>query len=89
MIYDSYSNRFVVVTLETIGRDDMMTGNDVSKIYVAVSKTGDPNDGWWKSSINALTVISMVNSWADYPGLALDEEAIYLTANMFLCRWGI
>ncbi|MCB0685421.1 MAG: hypothetical protein KDC53_02815 [Saprospiraceae bacterium] len=83
VIYDSYSNRFVVVTLETIGRDDMMTGNDVSKIYVAVSKTGDPNDGWWKSSINALTVISMVNSWADYPGLALDEEAIYLTANMF------
>jgi hypothetical protein len=25
----------------------------------------------------------LVNSWADFPGLAIDEEAVYITANMF------
>jgi hypothetical protein len=83
VLYDQYADRFVVVTLETQGNDDMDAGNDASKIYVAVSKTSDPTMGWWKGSINALTVISTKNCWADYPGFAIDEEAVYITNNMF------
>ena len=83
VIYDQYEDRFVVVTLEVEGTDDGMTGTDKSRIYIAVSKTSDPNAGWWKSSINSLTSISLNNTWADYPGFAVDEEAVYVCANMF------
>ncbi|MCB0669498.1 MAG: hypothetical protein KDC80_26925 [Saprospiraceae bacterium] len=83
VLYDQYSDRFLVVTMEVDGRDDMNTGNDVSTIYIAVSKTADPNSGWWKASYSAVTMISGNNTWADYPGFAIDEEAIYVAANMF------
>lgn len=83
VLYDTYHSRFLVVTLELEGRDDMSAATDKSVIYFAVSKTSDPNDGWWKFSFNALTVISSNNTWADYPGFGVDEEAVYIACNMF------
>jgi hypothetical protein len=75
VIYDQYSERFVVITLER-------TAN-ASYILVAVSKTHDPNLGWWYLPINSTLNIGGVSSWADYPGLAVDDKAIYITNNMF------
>ena len=75
VIYDQYAERFVVITLER-------TGN-ASYILVAVSKTHDPNMGWWYLPINSTLNIGGVLSWADYPGLAVDDKAIYITNNMF------
>ena len=43
VIYDQYEGRFVVVTLETLGRGDANTANDVSRIYLAVSDDSNPN----------------------------------------------
>jgi hypothetical protein len=76
VIYDQYNGRFVIVTLE------QTKGPNTSRILVAVSKTSDPNAGWWFTSINSLINISG-SSWADYPGLAVGTNAIYITANMF------
>jgi hypothetical protein len=76
VIYDQYMDRFVVVTLERSGGD--------SYILVAVSKTSDPNSGWWFHAIQSRTHVPNIGfTWADYPGLAVDDQAIYITANMF------
>ena len=77
MIYDQYADRFIVVALEKV--DPPTT----SRILVAVSKTSDPTADWWFSAINAKISISGTDYWADYPGLGLDDKAIYIAANLF------
>jgi len=83
VIYDQHEDRFVVITLE-------QTDNPaVSNIYVAVSQTADPNGGWNTTVINSKlnffnpTLGLATDHWADYPGLAIDDGAIYITNNMF------
>ncbi len=82
VIYDQHAGRFVVVTLE---RQDVLLGDpaDTSRILVAVSDDADPNGTWYFTAINSVVTISSVARWADYPGFAVDEEAVYITANMF------
>ena len=78
VIYDQYADRFVVITLE---RRLIAAGDPVnsSRILIAVSKTSNPNDGWWYQSINSLLTIGTSTGFADYPGLAVDDNAIYIT----------
>ena len=86
VIYDQHAGRFVVVTLErTDDGDSTATGDagDSSRILVAVSDDSDPNGTWSYFAINAKTTIGGIDRWADYPGFAVDEEAIYITNNMF------
>jgi hypothetical protein len=78
VIYDQYNERFVVVALE---RSDP-TPED-SYILLAVSKTSDPNMGWWFTTIHSKVNIGGVDNWADYPGLAVGPNAVYITSNMF------
>lgn len=83
--YDATSGRFVVVALEQ--SDAGGTYNDVnsSRILVAISNGGDPSNpaNWSYTSINSELTIGGKPSWADFPGLATDGAAIYVTANMF------
>jgi hypothetical protein len=87
VIWDHYANRFVVVTLE---QTDSASGGgaiDASRILLAVSKTATPatatSADWYYHAINSMINISGLNRWADYPGFAVDEEAVYITNNMF------
>jgi hypothetical protein len=88
VIYDQHAGRFVAIALE---ETDVQSGGaaDVSRIYVAVSQTNDPTAGWYFLVINsAMTFYNpnlgvTANHWADYPGLAVDDGAIYITNNMF------
>jgi hypothetical protein len=82
VIYDQHAGRFVVVTLE---KTDVGLGDpsNTSLIFVAVSDDSDPNGTWYYQSINSLTNIGGGDTWADYPGLAVDDQAIYITNNMF------
>ena len=77
VIYDQYSDRFIVITLERVTSPAL-----ASRILVAVSKTSDPNAGWWLHSINSTLTIGVAR-WADYPGFAVDDQAVYICANMF------
>ncbi|MCA9027873.1 MAG: hypothetical protein KDA86_21875, partial [Planctomycetaceae bacterium] len=83
VIYDQASNRFVVVTLEVVGRSTGNAADDASRILLAVSDDSNPNGTWHFQAINSLTSISGVNYWADYPGFATDGQAIYVTNNLF------
>jgi hypothetical protein len=82
VIYDTYSDRFVILTLE---RRDIADGDPVnsSRLLVAVSDDGDPNGTWRFTAINSRISISGADRWADFPGFAADEEAVYISANMF------
>lgn len=76
--YDQYAGRFVVVALQRVTSPALD-----SRILIAVSKTSDPNAGWWRHSINSLMTIAGQPRWADYPGIAADDDAVYVTNNMF------
>lgn len=82
VIYDPYSNRFVVLSME---RQDTADGDpaNTSRLLVAVSDDGDPNGIWRYTAINSKINISGVDRWADFPGFAADEEAVYISANIF------
>jgi hypothetical protein len=88
VLYDQYAGRFVVVTLERVNSGSNPDPGNVSKIFVAVSKTSSPGSAtsadWYYHAIDAKTVISGFDYWADYPGFAIDEDAVYITNNMFL-----
>ncbi|MDH4038689.1 MAG: T9SS type A sorting domain-containing protein [Candidatus Krumholzibacteria bacterium] len=82
VIYDQYAQRFVVITLE---RWDTASGNpsNQSRILVAVSKDSNPDNGFWFHAIDSKVNVGGLDRWADYPGLAVDDKAIYITNNMF------
>lgn len=79
VVYDQYAGRFVVVALE---RTDTPNPTN-SRILLGISKTSDPNGGWWLHAIDSKINIAGVDRWADYPGLAVDDKAVYITNNMF------
>ncbi len=82
VIYDQYEDRFVVITME---KQDNGANNasNTSYIFMAVSDDSDPNGTWYFHSIDAKTIINNNDHWADYPGFALDAQAIYVTSNLF------
>ena len=86
VVFDHYTGRFVVVALE---RWLVSAGNpsDESRILVAVSTTPNPSTAspadWYFMAIDSKINIAGVDCWADYPGFEVDEEAVYITANMF------
>ena len=89
VLYDQYSNRFVVVALEAyeVGNGDLF---DMSRIMLAVSDDADPNGNWYFHSIDGMVNVPDPTTpgvnlicWTDYPGFALDEEALYVTGNLF------
>lgn len=82
IIYDQFAQRWLVVTLE---RTDTSQGDpsNTSRVLLAVSENSDPNGFWNMVAIDTLINISGTDYWFDYPGLAVDEEAIYLTGNLF------
>ena len=86
VLYDQYENRFVVVALEKQDdRDGNDTGDsdDTSRILLAVSDDNDPNGTWYFQAINSKLNIGGTDRWADYPGFAVDDKAVYVTCNMF------
>jgi hypothetical protein len=86
VVYDHYEDRFLVVALE---QTDTYYGDpsNTSRILLAVSKTPTPASAnttdWYYTAINSMENISGVDCWADYPGFEVDEEAVYITSNMF------
>ncbi len=87
VLYDQYEGRFLVVTLEQVEGAANPDAGNISRILLAVSKTSSPatatSADWYYHAIDAKTLISGSEYWADYPGFAVDEEAVYITNNMF------
>ena len=55
-----------------------------SFFLLAVSSTGDPTQPWYHFSFDAsLDNQTPTNNFADLPSLGVDDNSVYLTANMF------
>ncbi|MBV9636300.1 MAG: hypothetical protein JO163_07330 [Methylobacteriaceae bacterium] len=78
VVYDEYNGRFVLIA------DETNSTAHTSSLYIAVSKDSDPNDGWYKTSFSTTGTDGNGNpEWADYPTLGIDQNATYITGNMF------
>ncbi len=76
-LYDQHAGRWVLLAVA------LGTGN-TSFFLLSISKTADPLSGWWNYKLDATKDgTTQTNNWADYPGLGVDAQALYLTANMF------
>jgi hypothetical protein len=87
IVYDPYAGRFVVVALERANAGSNPSPANTSRILLAVSKTASPATAsagdWWFHCVDSKVSSGGVDYWADYPGLEVDEEAVYVTNNMF------
>ncbi len=81
VIYDAAAGRFVVVVLETYGTTEAW-------IDIAVSDDSDPNGVWYKYRTDAVLNIGTNNCWWDFPGIGYDQNAYYVTGNLFSLTTG-
>ena len=68
--YDAHSQRWFAV--------EITTENSNNRILVARSNTSDPRGGWQGTTFN-----SQSGSFADFPTLAVDANALYVGTNNF------
>lgn len=87
VVYDHHAGRFLVVALERANAGTNPAPANLSRILVAVSKTSSPATAtgadWWFHCIDSKIAVGGLEYWADYPGFEVDEEAVYITANLF------
>lgn len=81
VVYDPRAERWVVLVLNRV--DDGTAANDASELFLAASDGSDPEGSWTRQTIDMKQTIDGTDCWFDYPGLALDEEAIYVTGTYF------
>lgn len=75
VIYDSGADRFIFFAQECAGN----SAN--SFLLICFSKTNNPNDGWWKYKLSGNPLNN--NTWFDYPKLAVSNNELYITGNLF------
>lgn len=78
VVFDETAQRFVVVTLEQQDLPD-----NYSRAFLVVSDDANPIGTWYSLALQTEVNIQGNDHWLDYPGLAVDEEAVYLNGNMF------
>ncbi len=95
VLYDQHAERFLVVVLEFLDLPlDDRPNDEVSSILLAVSDDSNPEGTWYLGGVPAkVTYFCLnvdppgtggdVNFWTGFPGVAVDEEAIYLTGSLF------
>jgi hypothetical protein len=75
VIYDSGSDRFVMVVLHG-------STASTSKVIVCFSKTNNPQNGWWVYKLTGNPLNN--NCWFDYPAVGVSNNEIYVTGNLFI-----
>ncbi|MBI4546781.1 MAG: hypothetical protein HY707_02290, partial [Ignavibacteriae bacterium] len=78
VLYDIQRDRFVMLY-------DYLTNTGVSRYYVAVSQTSSAMGGWYQYFFDMKIDggDSLTSNWADFPGLGIDDNALYMTGNMY------
>lgn len=75
VLYDSGADRFIYMILHG-------TSSAQSELLICFSQSNNPaNDGWWIYRIQANQGHS--GSWFDYPNMAVSNNEVYITGNMF------
>ena len=83
VLYDQHAGRWVVLAVA------FKTNPNKSVFLLSVSASPDPLGSWRNYTLDAMKDgTTATNNWADYPGLGVDAQALYLTANMFQFNGG-
>jgi hypothetical protein len=78
LLYDQQAARWVVLAVA-------LSATNESLFLISASATSSPLGAWRNYALDAAKDGNTpTNNWADYPGLGVDADALYLTANMFL-----
>lgn len=78
VIYDQFAGRWVLLAV------GLAENPNRSWFLLSVSATADPRGNWFNYAMDATKDgTTATNNWADYPGLGVDNQALYVTANMF------
>jgi hypothetical protein len=80
--------RFFVVALQVAGRDNTNTADDISRIWVAVSRSPDPaslaSSNWCRYNIDSRRNVGTTQvSWADYPAIGAGRDSFSFALNQF------
>lgn len=76
VLYDKIADRFIFFFQECSGN----SAN--SYIAICFSKTNNPaTGGWWKYKLTGNPLNN--NSWFDYPKIAISNNELYITGNLF------
>ncbi len=79
-LYDQYAGRWVLVAVAV----SVPNAPKASLHLLSVSQTANPLGPWRNYRFNAmLDGSTATNNWADYPSLGVDNQALYITSNMF------
>jgi hypothetical protein len=78
--YDPVDGRFWAAVIESEKHPQNPACTFLSRIWVAVSQTGDPRGLW---NVYAFDMSAGTQYFADFPGFGFDARAIYVSANMF------
>jgi hypothetical protein len=77
-LYDQHAGRWVLLAVA------LGPGATDSFFLLSISQSANPLGGWFNYKLNAkLNGSGATNNWADYPSLGVDNQAVYITANMF------
>lgn len=80
LIYDQQEGRWVLLAVALPEDETRME----SYFLLSVSQSSNPLGKWYFYSLDAMVDSTIpTNNWADYPGLGVDNQALYLTANMY------
>jgi hypothetical protein len=83
----SATPRFWVVALQKRGDNDLNAANDFSRIWIAVSRSADPNSlvtGWCRYALNGIRNPGTAQqSWSDFPQIGFGRDAFLLAENQF------
>jgi hypothetical protein len=89
VIYDhnAVNRRYYVVALQKKGDNDSTASNDLSRIWIAVSRTPDPTNlttNWCKYQVDGRRDVGTASvNWADYPGLGNGFDSLIISTNQF------
>ncbi len=76
ILYDKFADRFIFFFQECAGN----SAN--SFLCICFSKTNNPaTGGWWKYKLTGNPLND--NSWFDYPKMAISNNELYITGNLF------
>ena len=75
--YDPSIERFIILALE------VYNDPDEGWMTIAISDDNDPNGIWYKYRTWAVVTNNNNEYWPDYPGLGFDDNAFYVTSNLF------
>jgi hypothetical protein len=79
--------RVYVVALQVSGRGNASLADNVSRMWVAVSRSPDPTNlttNWCRYNIDARSQIGTADeSWGDYPGIGAGRDSFSMTLNNF------